>query len=108
MSQRSSGSFAWGVLAAAALWVGGGFTVSAAAPEGGKYEAGEVKDGGSISGVVKWAGPAPAATPLQTTKDQETCGKESPNEEVIVGKDGGLKNAVVMLDNIKKGAPFEA
>src|SRR5262245_9756157 len=104
MSRASKYSISSGLLAVAliaGLWACGGPDTKATAaspepappsPEGGKYEAVEVKDGGSISGVVKWAGPPPAATPLPVTKDNETCGKEKPNQEVLVGKDGGLKN----------------
>jgi len=68
------------------------------------YEAIEVKDGGTISGEVKFSGDAPAAEKLAITKDQEVCGKtEKVNEALLVGANKGLQNVVVSITNIKKG-----
>jgi len=73
------------------------------------YEAGTVADGGTISGVVKFVGTAPAPKPIEITKDKEVCGvKPKVEEGLLVGKDGGLKNAVVSITNISKGKPMDA
>lgn len=81
---------------------------AAAAPEGGKYEVKPVTDGGSLSGTVKWSGPPQAKKTLQVTKDHETCGQEVANQELLVGANGGLKNAIVSVDGIKAGDAFKA
>lgn len=68
------------------------------------YEAIEVKDGGMISGEVKFAGTPPAPEKIAATKDQEVCGKtEKVNEALLVGPNKGLQNAVVSITNIQKG-----
>ena len=39
------------------------------------YQGGDVKDGGTISGTVKFKGTAPAPKKLDVSKDKEVCGK---------------------------------
>ena len=68
------------------------------------YEAIEVKDGGTISGEVKFTGNPPPPEKIATTKDQEVCGKtEKVNESLLVGPNKGIQNVVVSLTNIQKG-----
>lgn len=72
------------------------------------YEGGPVANGGSVSGTVKFKGTAPAPKQLETTKDVQVCGKHKVMDEtLIVGADGGLKDAVVFITNITKGKPME-
>lgn len=73
------------------------------------YEAGTVADGGTISGMVKYSGQAPAPKKLEVTKDKEVCGKtEKVDETLVVGSNGGVKFAVVALTDITKGKAMEA
>jgi len=58
---------------------------------------------GSIAGVVHLDGAAPKLAPYPVTKDGATCGKDAPNESVVVGKKGALRNVVVFV----KDAHFE-
>ena len=68
------------------------------------YEGGEVKDGGTITGTVKFAGAPPARKEIQVTKDKEICGKEKHlSWDLIVGPNKGIENAVVSLSDVKKG-----
>src|SRR5947208_292406 len=68
------------------------------------YEAIEVKDGGTISGEVTFAGNPPPPEKIATTKDQDVCGKtEKVNESLLVGPNKGIQNVVVSLTNIQKG-----
>ena len=68
------------------------------------YEGGEVKDGGTISGTIKFAGTPPARKELQVTKDKEICGKKQHmNWDLVVGPNKGIENAVVSLLDVKKG-----
>lgn len=72
------------------------------------YEGGPVTDGGTVSGVVKFKGTAPAPKELEVTKDKQVCGKHKIfDESLVVSPDGGLKNAVVSITNITKGKPME-
>ena len=72
------------------------------------YEAMDVADGGTISGEVKFTGTPPARTKLEVSKDTEVCGKtEKWSEDLVVGENGGVQNAIVYLSNIEKGKKLE-
>jgi plastocyanin len=61
--------------------------------------------GGTISGTVKYAGTASAPKEVEVTKDKEVCGLHKHFEQdLVVGSDGGIANAVVIV----KGAKGEA
>jgi plastocyanin len=83
-------------------------TLTAGSFPAAAYEGGAVANGGSISGVVKFKGTAPAAKQLEATKDVQVCGKHKiMDESLVVGADGGLANAVVSITNIAKGKPMD-
>ncbi|MBM4297133.1 MAG: hypothetical protein FJ143_05275, partial [Deltaproteobacteria bacterium] len=68
-----------------------------------QYKGGDVKDGGSISGTVKFKGTAPAPKKLDVGKDKEVCDKAPKFDQSLVVKDGNLANAVVTITDIKSG-----
>lgn len=71
------------------------------------YEAGSVADGGTVAGVVRFAGTPPAPRPLDVNKDKEVCAKEPKfAEDLVVGSDGGVRWAVAFLKGVAKGKPF--
>src|SRR5918992_4543632 len=72
------------------------------------YQAGDVKDGGTVSGTVKFKGNAPAPKKLDISKDKEVCGKEPKVDQSLVVNNGNLANAVVTITDIKKGKKSEA
>ncbi len=70
------------------------------------YETMEVQNGGTITGVVKLKGAAPPAAQLEVTRDQKVCGAAvKSSEALVVSPEGGVKYAVVSLQNIGKGKP---
>jgi len=71
------------------------------------YEGGDVKDGGSISGTVKFKGTAPAPKKLDVGKDKEVCGKSAKLDPSLIVENGNLVNAVVTITDIKKGKKIE-
>ena len=71
------------------------------------YEGGAVSDGGTITGVVKFKGAAPAPKKLEVTKDKEVCAKSAKNDPGLVVSGGNLVNAVVSITDIKKGKKME-
>ena len=73
-----------------------------------QYTGGDVKDGGSISGTVKFKGTAPAAKKLDVGKDKEVCDKSPKFDQSLVVKDGNLANAVVTITDIKSGKKMDA
>jgi hypothetical protein len=67
------------------------------------YEAREVKDGGSIEGVVEYSGAIiPKDPALMLTSETEYCGKSLPAERYLI-RDRKVKNAVVYLARIEAG-----
>jgi plastocyanin len=72
------------------------------------YEGGDVKDGGTISGTVKFKGTAPAPKKLDVNKDKEVCGKTPKTDQSLVVNNGNLANAVVTITDIKKGKKIDA
>lgn len=90
----------------------GSFVISAALmalPVSGMaaYQAGDVKDGGSISGTVKFKGTAPAPKKLDVNKDKEVCGKTPKTDQSLIVNNGNLANAVVTITDIQKGKKIE-
>jgi plastocyanin len=71
------------------------------------YQAGDVKDGGSISGTVKFKGTAPAPKKLDVNKDKEVCAKTPKTDQSLVVNNGNLANAVVTITDIQKGKKIE-
>jgi len=78
------------------------------------YQEISVTDGGTIRGKVTLTGdkPRPMAINLVTIPDAVYCGRISTGtgwrivEDFIIGPDGSLKDAVVMIKKIKQGKPF--
>jgi hypothetical protein len=58
---------------------------------------------GSLSGVVRLEGSAPARPPLPVFKHAEICGESVPDDRLVVGPGGGLRFAVVTLEGVRGG-----
>ena len=71
------------------------------------YQGGAVKDGGTVSGVVRFKGSAPAPAKLDVTKDKEVCAKTAKTDPTLIVSGGNLVNAVVYLTDIKTGKTME-
>jgi plastocyanin len=67
------------------------------------YEAVEVKDGGTLTGVVRFAGTPPKLAPLAVNKNREVCGEQKPSEALVVGAEGGVRGSVVLIEGVAKG-----
>jgi plastocyanin len=65
------------------------------------YEAIAVSDGGKLSGTVKFEGTPPVPAKIAVSKDPEVCGKEKTAPDLLVGPDGGIANAVVVVKAAK-------
>jgi len=81
--------------------------VTAPAVSMAAYEGGDVKDGGSISGTVKFKGTAPAPKKLDVGKDKDVCAKTPKTDQSLIVEGGNLVNAVVSITDIKKGKKIE-
>src|SRR5438876_9551250 len=61
---------------------------------------------GKVSGRITIAGLAPKLAPQPVTKDPKICGVNKPDEALVIGTGGGIKNAVVWIAGVP--APKEA
>lgn len=66
------------------------------------------QSGGSIVGEVRFSGTPPAPKILKVTKDKDVCGEDKKSEELIVGANKGVKNAVVSVAGGAGPAPRPA
>ena len=72
------------------------------------YEEGDVTDGGTIAGAIKFMGTPPPPSLLEVTKDLEACGKEPiMDESLVVGEDGSVRWAVVSLTDVQSGKKWD-
>lgn len=75
------------------------------------YKVINVTDGGTITGTVKWSGPAPRDLTFPITKDAQICDPESAKvrdmERLIIGPQGGVANTIVYLKNITSGKAMD-
>ncbi len=79
------------------------------------YDVTEVVHGGTIEGTITLEGsvPEPKAFNLITFPDPAYCGRISNGRgwrllyDFVVGHQGGLKDAIVLLEGVEAGKPFE-
>lgn len=62
--------------------------------------------GADIRGVVRYAGPVAERGKLPVTIDQYICGKEKDVEDLVLGPERGVLNAVIWLDKPPDGAKW--
>jgi hypothetical protein len=71
------------------------------------YDAVTVADGGSIKGKVVFNGAVPSKRKIVPTKDREVCGSGVREvDQIMVGPDKGVQEAVVYLAKVEKGKPW--
>src|SRR6185369_10955744 len=84
-------------------------TAPAAGAGTGGYEVTAVNDGGSITGTISLSGPVQKLPQRRIGKDPQVCGTASrDSQKLLVGKAGGLKNAVVIVEGVKRGKAMPA
>ena len=67
------------------------------------YEEVVVKDGGTITGIVRFAGTPPKPETIAVTRDVDVCGDDRPSEALVVGADRGVKDSVVVIKGVARG-----
>ncbi|MFQ5913458.1 MAG: carboxypeptidase regulatory-like domain-containing protein [Nitrospinota bacterium] len=89
----------------ALMALGLGFALAAPASA---YETKKGLEGGTIAGVVKFEGAAPAPKQIEVKKNKEVCGKKPIyDESLAVGKGGGIRWAVARLLNVESGKAWD-
>jgi plastocyanin len=72
------------------------------------YEAVPVTNGATITGTVKFDGVVPPPGRLEISKDKEVCGARPLfDQSLVVDSGGGIKNAVVTIEDIGRGEPIK-
>jgi Polysaccharide lyase family 4, domain II len=75
------------------------------------YQVVSVSNGGTISGTVKWTGPAAPKLEVAINKDAGICDPDAHRtrslERLVVGPDGGVANTIVYLKNVTSGKAMD-
>jgi plastocyanin len=66
-----------------------------------------VDQGGMITGSVTLDGTYTSGHSLNIEKDAEHCGYSLPSPRLVVGETGGVKNAIVFLEDITRGKALD-
>ncbi|MBI1736800.1 MAG: carboxypeptidase regulatory-like domain-containing protein [Candidatus Rokubacteria bacterium] len=74
-----------------------------AGPAAAAYEEVPVSDGGTLTGVLRFAGTPPKLPTLAVNKNRDVCGESKPSEALVVGADRGVKGGVVLIEGITRG-----
>src|SRR6266478_7199973 len=72
------------------------------------YEEIALKDGGTLSGVVRFAGTPPKLDPLPVHRNREVCGEQKASEALVVGPERGVRGSVILLESVARGKKGEA
>ncbi len=96
------------------LLLGLGLAVGLSAGPSWGYEEVPVSDGGTLQGMVTLIGkvPKPKGYNLVTLPDAVYCGRISTGtgwrllQPFVVGPNGGFKNVVIYIEELRKGKPF--
>jgi len=87
------------------------FAAAPAAFSQSGYKVVAVRDGGTITGAVKWSGAIPHALDFPVTKDPQICDPDSKKtadlERLVIGPQGGIANTVVYLKNVSAGKAMD-
>jgi hypothetical protein len=67
------------------------------------YEEAPVQDGGTLSGVVRFAGVPPRLEPLRVNKNREVCGESKDSEALVVSPAGGVRGSVILVHGVTRG-----
>lgn len=72
-------------------------------PQENSYQVVNVTTVGSIEGRVTFEGEVSKPPMLPVSKDTQVCGKVVTPEQLIIGSESGVANAVIFLEDIRRG-----
>ena len=78
------------ILSSFAILLANLFTISIVSPQT-VYKQTEVRNGGKITGIVKFVGSIPPTARFEVTKNPDHCGLTKPFDRLIIGKNYGVK-----------------
>ena len=86
-----------------AAWLALVMVIVSVPPAGAAYEEIIVKDGGALTGVVRFMGAAPKLPPIAVNKNRDVCGDQKPSEALVMGMGHGVKGGVVLIEAVTRG-----
>lgn len=72
-------------------------------PSASAYEVTSVPDGGTLTGVVTFAGPLPRLAPVNVPRSRDVCGEEQASEALVLGAGRTVKGSVVFVEGVTRG-----
>ena len=73
-----------------------------------EYKAIDVKDGGTITGIVRWNGEIPKRHRLKVSGPDKPChAKPIPNDDLVISKDAKVRWVVAYIKKIDQGKSFD-
>jgi len=69
------------------------------------YETGDLREAGTLTGIVRFAGVLPALAPVPVKKNRDVCGSEKPPAALVVGPERGVQDAVILIEGVTRGKP---
>src|SRR3989454_9253944 len=76
-------------------------------PAAAEYAAADLTNGGTIKGKITYNGKPPPPKKIMITKDPKICGTSRDDDTFEIAPDGGVRNVVVYLADIKSGKKVE-
>ncbi len=67
------------------------------------YEDAAVADGGTLSGVVRFAGTPPRLPAVTVSRHRDVCGEQRPSEALVLGAGGGVRGSVIRIEGVARG-----
>ncbi len=74
----------------------------------GVYKQITISNGGVVEGRVLFVGATKDKKGFDVTKDERVCGRTKPAQTLIVGRDRGVENAVIYLEEVSAGKLWSA
>jgi hypothetical protein len=82
-------------------------TATAASSDSHLGRAPPISDKGQLTGTVLLSGKYDRPPPLKVVKSRTFCGLTVPNETLLVGPEGGVRNAVVIMSPLDRAVTVE-
>lgn len=80
-----------------------GLLLFAATAPAAAYEAADVRDGGTLTGVVRFVGTPPELAALPVNKNRDVCGEQKPSEALVLGPEQGVRGSVILIQGVARG-----
>src|SRR5256885_928255 len=67
------------------------------------YDIVGVRDGGTLTGTVRFVGTPPKLDAIPVNKNRDVCGDHKPPEALVLSADRGVKGSVILIEGVARG-----